>query len=706
MSKTARGNAYPSITLEDKKFVIDGTATTVYSGAVHYWRLDRDKWEDIINKVKSLGFNTISIYMPWEAHEIERGQFDFGQVDPRTDLDAFLTLIDKAGLKTIARPGPQINSEMTWFGYPRRILDDPDLQALNAQGGKAVLTQVPRPIPAVSYAADKFFEETALWFDAIMPILVKHQYPKGGLVATQVDNEMAYFFHINPYACDFHPASIARFQTFLEEKYGSTEAISKAYGQRVSSFAALDAPRRFEGKAQRDLPRHVDWIEYREKYLVDCLARLGDMMKERGLNETPLFHNYPHPLGPGGAASGITAPYNLTELEKHLDFVGFDIYSRKELYSHVRTVVSYVVGTSRFPYIPEFIAGVWPWYLNPGDQNDEGFVTKAALMHGIKGFSRYMLVERDKWMGSPIRRDGRIRKENAVVFEITNAVATQYDFKDFHRHADILLMANRDYDRLEAACELLSFPGDFLESQISMSEYPNAMTVSGKTFGFDEPIQLSKTKWFNGFAEVLNEKGYTYLLSDTALGEERMVGYKAILLSSFEFLAPEVQSKLLDYVEEGGTVILGPKLPHLDTVFTACDLLKSKVLASASTPLGKDGSDLATSYAVGKGRVVLVSDLAKVSEALDASMQAIGVAPVVKNDPRIDVAIHRNSDKPDQLLVYVANPTSEPVEVVAGVGQTVKSITEIWSGETPGNSGETWSDSFAPYTIKTYAVSL
>ena len=180
MSKNARGNAYPSITLKNKKFVIDGAATTVYSGAVHYWRLDRDKWKDIINKVKSLGFDTISIYMPWEAHEIERGKFDFGQVDPRTDLDAFLTLIDEAGLKTIARPGPQINSEMTWFGYPRRILDDPDIQALNAQGGKAVLTQVPRPIPAVSYAADKFFEETALWFDAIMPILVKHQYPKGG----------------------------------------------------------------------------------------------------------------------------------------------------------------------------------------------------------------------------------------------------------------------------------------------------------------------------------------------------------------------------------------------------------------------------------------------------------------------------------------------------------------------------------------------
>ncbi|MBO0087285.1 hypothetical protein, partial [Listeria monocytogenes] len=91
-----------------------------------------------------------------------------------------------------------------------------------------------------------------------------------------------------------------------------------------------------------------------------------------------------------------------------------------ELYSHVKTVVSYVVGTSRFPYIPEFIAGVWPWYLNPGDLNDEEFVTKAALMHGIKGFSRYMLVERDRWLYSPIRRDGRERADKVAMFGHVN----------------------------------------------------------------------------------------------------------------------------------------------------------------------------------------------------------------------------------------------------------------------------------------------
>ena len=155
--------------------------------------------------MKSLGFTTISIYIPWEVHEIERGKFDFGQNNPSNDIDAFLTLIEEKGLNIVVRPGPQINSELTWFGYPLRILADPELQALNGQGTKAILTQVPRPIPALCYATDKFFDETALWYDAICPILAKHAYPKGRLLAAQVDNEMAFFFHVNAYACDFHP---------------------------------------------------------------------------------------------------------------------------------------------------------------------------------------------------------------------------------------------------------------------------------------------------------------------------------------------------------------------------------------------------------------------------------------------------------------------------------------------------------------------
>ena len=308
-----------SVTATEGDFRIDGQTEHLYGAAVHYWRLDRDKWDGILQSVKDLGFTMISIYIPWEAHEIERGMFDFGKRDPRTDIDAFLTLCEEKGFRIVVRPGPQINSELTWFGYPKRILADPELHALSAQGSKAILTQVPKPIPALSYASDKFFEETALWYDAICNIIARHAHPNGGVVAAQVDNEMAFFFGINAYSGDFSPASLARYRDFLIGKYGSLKALNDAHGTMYATVDEVDPPRRFAATDKTHIPAYVDWVEYRERYLVDSMDRLAGMMRERGLEGIALFHNYPHPLGPGGAASGFTTPFNLPLLEEKLE---------------------------------------------------------------------------------------------------------------------------------------------------------------------------------------------------------------------------------------------------------------------------------------------------------------------------------------------------------------------------------------------------
>jgi beta-galactosidase len=690
----------------DHQFRVEGQATSLYGGAVHYWRLDRNKWGDILDKVKGMEFDTISIYIPWEAHEIERGKFDFGQRNPSNDIDSFLTLCEEKRFNIVVRPGPQINSELTWFGYPRRILEDPELQALSAQGSKAVLTQVPRPIPALSYAADKFFDETALWYDAICPILAKHAYPKGRLLAAQIDNEMAFFFHINAYACDFSPASIQGYRSFLKKKYGTINTLGAVYGQEWGNFDQAEPPRRFEATKKEDIPYYTDWIEYREHYLIDSMDRLANMMRERGLGDIALFHNYPHPLGPGGAVSGFTTPFNLMGLEEKLDFVGFDIYSRKELYDHVKTVVSYVVGTSRFPYVPEFIAGVWPWYLHPGTIYDEEFVTKAGLMHGIKGFSRYMIVERNRWLDSPVRLDGRVREDHFAMFHRVNEVLEQHDFVSLRRQADVLLLANRDYDRLEAASVLVSFPGDFLETPSGFSEYPTFMTVSEKSLGFQEPIQVAKANWFTDCYSGLTQTGYPFLLSDTALAPERWTRFKALVLSSYEYLNASLQRNLVEFAKTGGTVVLGPQLPKLDERMRQDETLASTLLAADKQPLKSGGVEIGNLYQVGQGRIVHVTDWTNPAQALEAALQDLGLLRFSRNDARLDVTLHRPADGSGRLVVFVANPTAEAIEAEVDLNVNLKSIQEIWEGRLVQAKGRTLSDALPPYTIKIYECTL
>jgi beta-galactosidase len=707
VTNAAQVPASSAISVKDSRFRVDGKSASLYGGAVHYWRLDRDKWSDILDKVKGMGFTTISIYIPWEAHEIERGRFDMGQINPSNDIDAFLTLIEDKGMDIVVRPGPQINAEMTWFGYPLRILADPDLQALNGQGTKAVLTQVPRPIPALSYAADKFFEETALWYDAICPILAKHAYPKGRLLAAQVDNEMAFFFHVNAYACDFHPAAIAAYRKFLEGKYGSIAGLNSAYGTTFGSFEEVEPPRRWEATTKEQIPFYTDWISYRERYLIDSMGRLADMMRARGLDKIALFHNYPHPLGPGGSASGFTTPFNITGLEEKLDFVGFDVYSRKELYGHVKTVLSYVVGTSRFPYIPEFIAGVWPWYLHPGDLGDEEFVTKAGIMQGIKGFSRYMLVERDRWLDSPIRHDGRVREDHAAMFGRMNEILKGQNWSDFDRQADVLLLANRDYDRLEAASVLVSFPGDFLETPGGFSEYPTFMTVSEKSLGFQEPIQVAKAKWFAAAYTGLSKSGYGFLLSDTALAPERWNRFKAVVLSSFEYLTGSVQRTAVDFARAGGTVVLGPRLPSLDELMRSDKTLEQAIAGAAEKPLRAGGSVVGSAYTVGAGQIVLLTDTSHdLTAALNAALEGRGLVHFSRNDSRLDAAIHRSPAHTNRMIVFVANPTAERIDAEVDVHVRLASVRELWADRNVAASGSVIRDTFPPYTINIYECAL
>ena len=439
------------LTVGDTQFKVEGSPAGIYAAAVHYWRLRREDWAAVLDSVVAVGCTAVSIYVPWEAHETARGEFDFGGTDPSLDLEAFLAMAEDRELDIVVRPGPQINGEMTWFGFPKRLLADRSLHARTAAGVSAVLTQVPKPIPALSYADDRFVAEAALWLDAVCEVLARHAHPRGGIIAAQVDNEMAYFFNVNAWAADYSDASVAGYRRFLAQRYGGITTFNEVYGTAAASFEAVEPPRRYEATTARDIPRLADWSAYREHYLITCLTRLADMYRERGLGDIPLFHNYPHPLNPGSAASGFTTPFNLHALEGPLDFVGFDIYSSRRLYLHVKTVVSYVAGTSRFPYAPELISGSWPWYQNPGDATDEEFVIKAALMHGLKGFSRYVLVERDRWLGSAIKADGSQFAPGAQVAQRVNALAADVRLVDLRRRADVLLLADRDYDRHAAS---------------------------------------------------------------------------------------------------------------------------------------------------------------------------------------------------------------------------------------------------------------
>ncbi len=74
-------------------FLLDDKPIKILSGAIHYFRIPKDDWEDSLYNLKALGFNTVETYVPWNFHETIENEYDF---KGHKDLKHFIELASKA----------------------------------------------------------------------------------------------------------------------------------------------------------------------------------------------------------------------------------------------------------------------------------------------------------------------------------------------------------------------------------------------------------------------------------------------------------------------------------------------------------------------------------------------------------------------------------------------------------------------------------
>lgn len=142
-------------------------------GEMHYFRIPKGLWGDRLLKLKRAGLNCLNTYFAWNLHEIEPGVFDFSG---EKDADLYLSLAESLGLRIIARVGPYICSEWDNGGHPDWLIN----RGL-----------VPRSLDS------SYYPYAERWLRAILPIIVKHQSPEGGVEIVQLENE--YFWGDAPY---------------------------------------------------------------------------------------------------------------------------------------------------------------------------------------------------------------------------------------------------------------------------------------------------------------------------------------------------------------------------------------------------------------------------------------------------------------------------------------------------------------------------
>ncbi|RJO74368.1 MAG: hypothetical protein C4523_00870 [Myxococcales bacterium] len=663
---------------------IDGRLIPFLSGSCHYWRLERERWPLILERFAGLGLPILQTYVPWSVHEQTRGEFDFGERTPNNDLPRFLELCRRRGLYVFLRPGPHINAELTYFGYPKRLFADPRNLALTGHGTPAWLPAPPRAFPAISYVSEHFFSELELWFDAFAKAAAPYAYPDGPVIGIQPDNEMSFFFRTAAYDLDYAPGARECYRQWLAEKYGTPDRLAAAYGRPCTDFAEVPMPRAFAAREQKDLPYYLDWAEFRETLLYRPLGRIMDMLKVRGFSGLIAFHNYPLNAG--------QTPFHTAAAERVVDANGVDFYSRKTDHRLMKPRLLALTGSSRFPFSPEFSSGcyqVWP----PIDLEDQRFTTLLALAYGLRGVNFYMAVERERWVGAPISRHGEERPGRAAFYKRLTAFLRETGVLGMDPVADAAILRVRDYDRLEKAADLFS-P---LLPMVTDSFLNGAARAHEGRFGFARPIQIAHQRLLDAWRAGLERAQVSFVFADTETDPALLARRRVAFMPGFEFLGAETQQRLADYIAAGGTLVIGPTLPDLDAGMRPCTILKERLGA----PQPVDGLPGAVGHTLGQGRALVIADLCDLAaDGWDALVRqvcaATKLAPLFPADDGCETSTRLGDD--GRRLVFLVNPTPEARRPTVRTGGGVAFV-DRWTGERFAG-GEAVAVPIEPYTVR------
>lgn len=155
-----------------QEFLINGEPFVIRAAELHYPRIPKEYWEHRIEMCKSMGMNTICLYVFWNLHEQQQGVYDFtGQ----NDLKAFCELAQKHGMYIILRPGPYVCAEWDMGGLPWWLLKKKDIKVRSKED------------PFFMESMSKFLKEVGKQ-------LAPMQINKGGnIIMVQVENEYPSF---------------------------------------------------------------------------------------------------------------------------------------------------------------------------------------------------------------------------------------------------------------------------------------------------------------------------------------------------------------------------------------------------------------------------------------------------------------------------------------------------------------------------------
>jgi beta-galactosidase len=274
----------------------DGTAQIGFGGDYNPEQWDPAVWQEDVELMRAAGVNLVSVgIFSWALLEVEEGVYEFGW------LDEVLDLLHSAGIRVdlanaTASPPP-------WFShaYPESLPVTSSGVRLGYGSRQAFCPSSPDYRRAATRLTRRILERYA-------------EHP--AVVMWHVHNE--YGCHNVPCYCE---VSGQAFQVWLEKKYGTIDALNRAWGtafwsQHYSRFSEVAPPR--QSTASVNTCQVLDFSRFSSDELLDCFRAEAEIL--RGGSSHPVTTNFM------GFSMGLHRPIDYWKWAAELDIVSNDHY--------------------------------------------------------------------------------------------------------------------------------------------------------------------------------------------------------------------------------------------------------------------------------------------------------------------------------------------------------------------------------------------
>ncbi|MEW5694187.1 MAG: beta-galactosidase [Candidatus Hydrogenedentota bacterium] len=556
------------IELKNRAFYINGKPLFIYSGEVHYFRIEPQNWLKVIRLAKEAGLNTIASYIPWRFHELNEGIFDFaGKTHPRRNLKKWLNLLFDEEMYFIPRIGPVSNGEMKNEGLPAWLLEKYKETCLIMESGEAIHHQ-----GTPSYKNPKFLELTEKWYDKLLTEIAPYQIQyNGNIILVQLCNEIAMVNWLAK-APDFSPFVTSLYQNFLQNKYKTIENLNKLYKTNYTNFKEIRQPS--VKISDNILPEHWDRAEFYREYYAEYFKTLKSFVTKRGIT-VPVISNIPQFYDFDVRGRGIYATLTTTMFDRFVkkvkDVVFGGAYQMRRLdyenyhdISMASSVIKMICGKN--PVLcAELQTGIM--YDRPKlYPKDVELNLKQSTSQGLNGLNCYMFAG-----GTNTEDIGQFGSYHEWQAPISSNLEKRPHFEVLKNFGKLIKAIGEEITltQKEISC-CLGFYTPYYKT-----EY-----MDGKVI---KEIDFKRQQYFfDGIARLLEINNYSFEFVDI---EKHDISDSNLPLWVYSdtFMDLKTQKKLLYFVENGGILSILPLLPVVDLYNRKCDFLIKTLGLQSST---------------------------------------------------------------------------------------------------------------------------